>query len=123
MSRTRRQYFEETGVSLVIIKDKFGTSEGRARLSEEDKDLESRFTGLTIAEMKAKIERERKRKARAAEVLNKARKEVQRAFVYHIERVKRHEKLQKELESYLETKEKFRKTFRDIQIKKGKNKI
>lgn len=46
-------YNEETGTSWVLIDTDLGKFTGRAKLNPEDKDFESKFTGCTIAEMRA----------------------------------------------------------------------
>ena len=42
-----RDYDKKEGLAVVVIMDKYGVSIGRAKVHEEDKDLESEKTGLT----------------------------------------------------------------------------
>lgn len=48
-------YDRETGISFIKIRNKYGTFEARAKLCEEDRDIESRFLGCEIALCKAEI--------------------------------------------------------------------
>ena len=43
----------ETGISTVTVKTKRGTYTGVAKVHPEDKEIQSKYTGLRIAEMKA----------------------------------------------------------------------
>ena len=43
----------ETGISTVTVKTKRGTYTGIAKVHPEDKEIQSAYTGLRIAEMKA----------------------------------------------------------------------
>lgn len=120
MSMTHRHFNKETGIALVTISDKFGISKGRARVHDEDKELTSEFTGLTIAEMKARIERERKRKNIAKKELDKSIKQVKRISDHYGDRFNQYENLKAELQEYLDNKEEFRKTYRKLKAGKGR---
>lgn len=43
----------ETGISTVTVKTKRGTYTGVAKIHPDDKEIQSKYTGLRIAEMKA----------------------------------------------------------------------
>lgn len=117
MRKTYRDYDKKEGLAIVIIEDKFGTSIGRARVHNDDRDLESEKTGLFIAESRAKIERERKRLVASQKRLNAARTELQQAFKHSYERAQRYALLQDELNRYLNEKEEFRKRYRKMKSK------
>lgn len=119
MSRIYRSFNAETGVSEVMIKDKFGVSFGRAKINIADKDLPSEKTGLTIAELKARIERERKRKIKAKNDLEKTVAEVERLQRHLEDRIQKELELKEELKEYLNAKEDFRKSYRQVQSKKN----
>jgi len=46
-------YDAETGISKVIINTELGTFEGTSKLHDEDKDIQSKYTGCRYAEMRA----------------------------------------------------------------------
>ena len=117
MRKTYRDYDKKEGLAIVIIEDKFGISIGRAKVHDDDRDLESEKTGLFIAEARAKIERERKRLVASRKRLNAARTELQQAFKHNHERAQRYALLQDELNRYLNEKEEFRKRYRKMKSK------
>lgn len=119
MANVYREFDEETGIAIVEIIDKYGMSKGRARAHESDQDLVSEKTGLTIAEYKARIERERKRKVVAKKELERANASVKRAKEKLDQRTYQHNNLQKALKTFLENKEKFRKTHRKIKSREA----
>lgn len=48
-------YDSETGKSIVIIRNKYGTFKGKVYIDQEDKKYESKFFGCRLAEIKAVI--------------------------------------------------------------------
>jgi len=50
------KYFENTGLSIVKLSDKYGEYIGYAQLHEDDRKFASKFTGCYIAERRAEIE-------------------------------------------------------------------
>lgn len=119
MARTHRHFDKETGTAVVTIFDKFGEFVGKAKTHEEDKDLQSEITGMTIAELKAKIARATKRKNKSQETMLKSISKVENDSEHFFGRVQVLQELENELENYLENKELFRKRYR--KIKAGKD--
>lgn len=54
---------KDTGISTVIIRNKYGTFKGKSKLHESDKDYASNYAGCRFAEMKAEIKCLKKQKA------------------------------------------------------------
>ena len=113
-----RDYDKKEGLAVEVIMDKYGVSIGRAKVHEEDKDLESEKTGLTIAEMKAKIERARKRLVKNKKELDAASTQMSRLIDYKQESQEMYDQLKEELNHFLEEKETFRKNYRKMKSRK-----
>lgn len=113
-----RDYDKKEGLAVVVIMDKYGVSIGRAKVHEEDKDLESEKTGLAIAEMKAKIERARKRLVKNKKELDAASTQMSRLIDYKQESQEMYDQLKEELNHFLEEKEIFRKNYRKMKSRK-----
>ena len=113
-----RDYDKKEGLAVVVIMDKYGVSIGRAKVHEEDKDLESEKTGLAIAEMKAKIERARKRLVKNKKELDAASAQMSRLIDYKQESQEMYDQLKEELNHFLEEKETFRKNYRKMKSRK-----
>lgn len=113
-----RDYDKKEGLAVVVIMDKYGVSIGRAKVHEEDKDLESEKTGLAIAEMKAKIERARKRLVKNKKELDAASTQMSRLIDYKQESQEMYDQLKEELNHFLEEKETFRKNYRKMKSRK-----
>lgn len=54
---------KDTGISTVIIRNKYGTFKGRSKLHDSDKGYASNYAGCRFAEMKANIKCLKKQKA------------------------------------------------------------
>ena len=57
------KYNPHTGVTQVILTDKYTCYVGKARTHPEDMDISSKTTGATIAELRARIKRAQSRRS------------------------------------------------------------
>lgn len=71
----------ETGVSTVTVKTKRGIYTGVAKIHPDDKEIQSKYTGLRIAEMKA-IRKAYKDELKREKIILHALPSVQKELIY-----------------------------------------
>ena len=110
-------YNDDLGEALFKIIDRQNTYTGKAKAHPEDQDLASALTGLTIAEYRARIDREKKKSSAAKAELKKLESQVAEYQKYIAERDARAGELESELNGFIEAKEEFQKALRKIREK------
>lgn len=114
-------YNKELGRAECFIFEQGNKYKGVAQVHEEDKDLASEKVGLTIAYLKAEIDRFNKKAKRAREKAEELQKQVDHFKNLATQHEERKQIYEKELQEYLEAKEKFRQIYQNVQLKRKEN--
>jgi len=116
------KYDAETGISTVELMEKGKVYRGKAKAHPDDMDVAAQYTGITIAEYRAKIKRQKYKASMAKARMFKLMNEITHLNTVFRNYRQEKDRLENELESYIQAKEKFQDGLRAIRDREGSNK-
>lgn len=107
-------YNPETGEAVFKLIDGRNVYIGKARLHPDDKDVESRLTGLTLAELRARIKRENSKKREKMRLLKQYEHELSQIRKDILFYARREDMCQTFHDDFLEKKSSFQKKMKSV---------
>lgn len=111
-------YNKELGRAECFIFEKGEKYKGVAQVHEDDIDLKSEKTGLTIAYLKAEIDRFDKKSKKALQKAKELEKQMMHFYALAAQQEERKRMFEEELQEYLDAKEKFYNNYKKMIIRR-----